>query len=417
MKTQLTEKKRARIPSSPLLGLSVTQDCLSTRLVAVGTSEEYGSPDRYPVSREIAAKLEAVRKRENQDSAANIALKQVIFDSKVPNQWDVPLDFDDFGRSKGEVSYIAVVHIDGNSMGKRFQEYGKTENNKDYVQAIRQLSDSVKQASQETLRALTQELTDSMPTLTKILDMKKYKTLPFRPLVYGGDDVTFVCDGRLGLGLAARYLELFSQKTVADHEPLSACAGVCIVKAHYPFARAYALSEKLCESAKKVAKKDRVTQDERTSALSAIDWHIATSGLIGSLQEIRQKEYRSRRDPQRKEGGSLAMRPLLLEPKDTSLDDWQTWENAVHLFKEFKKPSWQEKRNKIAALREVLRNGKEATDEFLSVYPDDQLPGLPNTVNQTIRDDLNRTGWRDNVCGYFDVIEALDFYTALGGEE
>jgi hypothetical protein len=25
--------------------------------------------------------------------------------------------------------------------------------------------------------------------------------LPFRPLVYGGDDVTFVCDGRLGLVL------------------------------------------------------------------------------------------------------------------------------------------------------------------------------------------------------------------------
>ena len=411
MQTDLDEKKRSRIPSSPLLGLSVTQDCLSTRLVAVGNSSSHGSPDSYPVSREIAAKLDVVtsKNRDKQNNKANLALRKVIFNEHVPNQWNIPLDFDDFGRSRGDMSYIAVVHIDGNSMGKRFQEYGKTQADEGYVHAIRRLSDSVKQAGQDSLRELTQVLVEAMPQLSAILDIESQK-LPFRPLVYGGDDVTFVCDGRLGLSLAARYLKLFAQKEAADGKPLSACAGVCIVKAHYPFARAYELSTKLCDSAKKVAKKERRTQDDRDTNLSAIDWHLATSGLLGSLKEIREREYQS------KDQGALTMRPLLLEPNDNSLGDWQTWENAVHLFNEFQKPSWQSKRNKIEGLREVLRNGKSATQEFLTAYQLQKLPDLPSTVNQTIRDDLAETGWHNDVCGYFDIIEALNFYTPLGGE-
>jgi hypothetical protein len=35
------------------------------------------------------------------------------------------------------------------------------------------------------------------------LENDKY-LLPFRPIVFGGDDVTFICDGRLGLSLATQ---------------------------------------------------------------------------------------------------------------------------------------------------------------------------------------------------------------------
>lgn len=414
MKTDMDHKKRSRTPSSPLLGLSVTQDCLSTRLVAVDDSNNHGSPDQYPVSREIVAKLDVVKSRnddpkDKQNNIANTSLKEVIFNPKVPNQWRIPLDFDDFGRSRGEMSYIAVIHIDGNSMGERFQNYGKDKKNEAYIKAIRALSNSVKQAAKDSLKELTAELIKAIPQLEKILDIDPEK-LPFRPLVYGGDDVTFVCDGRLGLSLAARYLELFTQKKAADGENLTACAGVCIVKAHYPFARAYTLSEELCRSAKKVAKYERRNKNKREKNLSAIDWHIATSGLTGSLSEIRQREYQS------KDHGSLTMRPLLLEPKVAASHDWQTWENTTHLFKEFKKPSWQSKQNKIAALREVLRDGKAATKEFLTVYQLEKLPELPTSVGQMARVDLAKQGWRDNVCGYFDVIEALDFYVPIGGE-
>jgi hypothetical protein len=103
-------------------------------------------------------------------------------------------------------------------------------------------------------------------------------------LVYGGDDVTFVCDGRLGLALAALYLEKFEQHTASDDEQFFACAGVSIAKAHYPFARSYSLSNELCKSAKQLVRSN-------DQSASAIDWHLAASGLLGSLKEIRQREY------------------------------------------------------------------------------------------------------------------------------
>jgi hypothetical protein len=400
MKHDLDIKKRSRNPSSPLLGLGVTQDCNSTRLVAVDMSKPHGSPADYPVSREIVAKLDAVK-------PANEHLKQTIFDLQKPNKWDIPHDFDEFGRSRGENSYIAVVHIDGNSMGDRFKKYGKDKSDRNYIIAMQELSKSVEKAGKIALKKITEELTESWITLKEKLDLKDWQ-LPFRPLVYGGDDVTFVCDGRLGLTLAARYLQVFEEQQVADGGRLTACAGICIVKAHYPFARAYEMSEALCKSAKQIAKFKRVTSDKRSESevISAIDWHIAGSGLLGSITEIREREYRSQANY------PLEMRPLLLKPDRY---DWRTWESFAHVINEFEQEEWKNRRNKVMALREVLRRDANATKEFLTAYRLSRLPEFPKSISKTAREDLAKQGWTGNTCGYFDAIEAIDFYLPLGG--
>ncbi|MFH7244120.1 MAG: Cas10/Cmr2 second palm domain-containing protein [Spirulina sp.] len=412
MKHDLDVKKRSRIPSSPLLGLGVTADCQSTRLVAVDTSKspEYEMPKEhapYPISREIGKKLQAV-------ILANQDLKQTIFDSKRPNPWDIPRDFDDFGRSKGEMSYIAVVHIDGNSMGKRFQEFGRGKSDPEYIACMRQLSESVKQAGMKALEIVARAVVDGIEddvdqggnpikTFKKSFRIHEDKYLPFRPLVYGGDDVTFVCDGRIGLTLATRYLKEFENQEAADGKKLTACAGVCIVKAHYPFARAYELSEALCRSAKKIAKHDRILDNERPEPVSAIDWHIAASGLLGDLTEIREREYRSQ------DNKPLEMRPLLLAG---NLGDWRNWENFKSIIKEFEGEGWKDKRNKVKALREVLRRGPAATKEFLTAYQLETLPIMPGSDHR-LKSPLAEQGWLDTTCGYFDAIEAMDFYIPL----
>lgn len=376
----------------------MTQDCNSTRLVAVDRSSNIqNSPGNYPVSRDIVAKLAAV-------PAANEDLKQIIFDPKIPNLWEVRREFDDFGRSEGEMSYIAVVHIDGNSMGDRFKIYAEGKNDRDYISAMRSLSASVEAAGKNVLKQLTEELIDAWEKLQASIDLKS-QTIPFRPLVYGGDDITFVCDGRLGLSLAVRCLQLLEKQPIADGKPLTACAGVCIVKAHYPFARAYEMSESLCQSAKKVAKHERLAKDIRSESVSAIDWHIATSGLLGSISEIRQREYCSQK------GKPLEMRPLLLH---TDPDDWQNWENFESIINKFETDLWKGKRNKVKALREVLRRDKDATKEFLTSYQLKELPKIAATGFDT--EMLAKQGWLNDVCGYFDAIEAIDFYLPLGGD-
>jgi hypothetical protein len=290
-------------------------------------------------------------------------------------------------------------------MGKRFQEFGQGKSDRDYITAMRDLSQSIQKSGETVLQQLTQKLISVWDILKVELDLKTQK-LPFRPLVYGGDDITFVCDGRLGLTLAAHALHLFETQPIADGQPLTACAGISIVKAHYPFARAYKLSEALCQSAKKVAKRDRKLADKRLEPVSAIDWHIANSGLLGDLTEIRNREYRSQ------DNQSLAMRPLLL-PANQS--DWQNWENFEYIIHGFTKEEWKSKRNKVKALREVLRIGPEATKEFLTAYQLTTLPVIPGS-DRRLKSPLAEQGWLDNTCGYFDAIEAMDFYIPLGGE-
>lgn len=409
---ELERQKHRRIPSAPLLGLGVTATCNSTQLPAIGKTDEpkYQMPTptieskHYLVSRETGVKLQSVK-------LANERLKKEIFEDEILKDFDVALDFDDFGRSEGESSYLAIVHADGNSMGKRFEKFGKGKCNRDYINDIRKLSESVDNASITALKEITKILVESIQPdeqgKKKVKEKFEIKDnfFPFRPIVYGGDDVTFVCDGRLGLELAALYLKKLKEQILADGKPLKACAGISIVKTHYPFARSYELSEALCKEAKRYAKFDsKKKRPESEANFAALDWHIAASGLSGSIQEIREREYKV-------SSGSLNMRPVRLEQYRS---DWHSWDTFTTVVEELNKEGgyWKERRNKVIELREVLRQGENATQEFLKAYKLEPLPSIPDWRSKNLAQD----GWLDNVCGYFDAIEAMEFYISLEDE-
>ncbi|NJL55241.1 hypothetical protein HC928_08690, partial [bacterium] len=192
-------------------------------------------------------------------------------------------------------------------------------------------------------------------------------------------------------------------------QPLKACAGISIVKTHYPFARAYELSEELCRSAKQYVKKEREAdhvEKEREDAHSAMDWHFAASGLIGSLGEIRAREYTV-------PAGKLYMRPIEI---GSTRSPWRNWSHFQKVVWEFLNgDDWRGHRNKVMALREVLRSGKEPTKQFLKNYRLKNLPKFSTTDSPEIGT-ISEEGWSDCMCGYFDAIEALDFYVGLEDE-
>lgn len=71
----------------------------------------------------------------------------------------------------------------------------------------------------------------------------------------------------------------------------------------------------------------------------------------------------------------------------------------------------------MIALRDVLRQGSEATQKFLRNYriKDEQLPTFPECSGQSVT--LAREGWLPpGICGYFDAIEAMEFYISLREE-
>lgn len=425
---QLQVAKRSSALSAPLLGLSVTVSCHATGLPATEMSPVIGTDDTssYPASAEALAKIIA---SENANARLQDMCKEALSDS-----FDFPFELDKLGRSQGEQSQIAVVHSDGDGMGKRLQKLGEQDEhrlpvnnsyaipNRKYVKALRGFSNAVDQAGREALRNVVAKLISRIDTRDGVMRHpgdKAGKTivaplnlelrgdkylLPMRPIVFGGDDVTFVCDGRIGLSLAIEYMNQFAAETAKRSNELggtiTSCAGIAIVKAHYPFNRAYMLAEDLAKSAKGYRRR----HEPDLPGVACLDWHCAYGGLSGDVAEMRRREYTS-------QGNDLMVqRPVALKQRAGRVTDAHAWEVVVMALKEFQQDEWSDKRNKVKALRDALREGGDAVERFRKMYRLNELPQL-DVANQL--KSFREKGWSGNVCGYFDAIELLDLYLPL----
>ena len=409
LRDQISQQKRSPQRSAPLLGLSVTAACNFTGAPAIGVD----GGGRY-----ISAEVQAKQRAGASNGPGNGRLLEYLHDIRQEN-FEFVYDFNQLGEHK-ETSYLAVVHTDGNRMGNRIQSYVDQFGNDDasYIKAQREFSLKVQEAAHAALNSTVglmlapenlvdnpdeqggwrHKLGDVVPVP---IDNQGIERLPFRPIVFGGDDVTFVCEGRLGLPLAAHYLSRLAAETLPDGEPLYARAGVAIVKTHFPFARAYELADALCASAKMLAQEI----DRQTQKVATLDWHFAVTGLVRPLRELRQREYTGA-------DGSLLMRPVRLTPLDPG--EWRSWDVFSDIVSGFThNRTWAARRNKVKALREALRAGRDATKLFLHNLPDS--PSLPETPGLISAGDATTSGWHGNRCVYFDAIEALDFYVFLEG--
>ena len=387
----LAKRKAKGVMRSKQLGLGVTAECVFTGLPAVAMDS-----DGRPVSSEVLAKRNVFKD----------AHQQLVDLLSLEKFGDPPRDFDQLGQQQNEKSYLAVIHTDGNRMGERVERirdtYTSANQNRAYVQAMRDFSLSIQRAAmyalRQTVRLLESNISQDKDSNAWHIDhqiMVSGNTLPFRPIVFGGDDVTFVCDGRIGLSITSYYLNELSKQELSDGECLECRAGVAIVPTHYPFARAYALAEDLCYSAKKFIQK-------QPEGATAMDWHVAFGGAILDLDRIRIREYRV-------PSGNLLMRPVLIG--DQVDKTWRTWENFKRITTQFQNGSlWAGRHNKVKALREALRSGPSEVDNFLKVYEIAELP-----EGEQLSGNTRQSGWleHEQQCCYYDSIEMVDLFIPL----
>lgn len=404
---QLAKHKQERSLSAPLLGLGVTAVCQSTGLVAVRNNQgqieiEGSAVDLSLPGEELRLISHETERKIGWRDAANDRLRAQVGKS-ITGNFKFPSDLDKLGRIMGEESYIAVVHADGNKMGEHVKRI-PGEDNRTYLNALRHFSQSVNEAGMAALQAVVGKLQQNTRWNQ---ERKRYEVsekipleqnyLPFRPLVFGGDDVTFVANGQLGLTLAATYLEAFeaeTQKPEYNLPKMYASAGISMVKMHYPFARAYKLSEELAKSAKKFV------CDTPQDDFSALDWHFALSGLSGSLGAIREREYTV---PE----GSLLMRPVRLK-KEEDTQDGRYWQNGIERIIRELDNERKYARNKVKGLRRPLREGADTTQTYRENFAIEPLPELLPGDKDHIE-----TGWDGKRCLYFDAIELMDHYIPL----
>ena len=349
--------------------------------------------DQQWISISAASKRDQVGSQQDsgpaRDSIANEFPKVLSATDCLPAQrFAIELD-EELGGRKGE-SHIAIVHADGNGIGKWLNEVVDKEHQDDteFLHNLRAFS------------ASTTALSHRAPLEATLLHFKTVLPLdslhnppevfPLRPIVYGGDDLTFVCDGRVGLHLAAFYLKAFSTGNIrvcGKDESVDACAGVAIVPTKFPFARAYDLADALCGLAK------RYRHKEGKSNGSWLDFQIIPDGATQPIKALRDIQYRSF------EGQQLHQRPYEVPG---------AWNNFVSILNGFRSSAWP--RSRAKALLHALTQGPTATEHFIkgAQWRHVELPSAGVTGG------AQRTGWTGGdssaITPYFDPLEVLDFW-------
>jgi hypothetical protein len=192
------------------------------------------------------------------------------------------------------LEWLAVVHADGNGLGEIFLNFGEhTENNRDYVDKYRKFSLALDECTEQAFLSSLDAF-----------EGEKNGLIPVIPLILGGDDLTVICDGKSALKFIEKFLINFEIETSSKErfggiiptiagkalkvERLSACAGLAIIKPHFPFSVAYNLAEDLMQSAKNVKKKV-VNAISKPYPCSALDFHILYDSSDVELKRIRDK--------------------------------------------------------------------------------------------------------------------------------
>ena len=268
-----------------LYGLPVVRSCATTGLPASILSKKDNNEEW--ISQSAASKRKQVGS-ERKPGVAQRCIRQE-FESVLNEELHFAIELDKLGGRKGE-SHIAVVHADGNGMGGHLIDVvNRGGDDAGFLHHIRAFSASVAHLSKNALQETLQYLQNALPSLKDNLSLEDEKIFPLRPIVYGGDDLTFVCDGRLGLDLAAFYLKEFSKGTIkvcGEDKPVDACAGVAIVSTKFPFARAYHFAEELCGSTKSYLREKSLTG-------SWLDFQIIQEGVTRSISALRAAQYQS----------------------------------------------------------------------------------------------------------------------------
>jgi len=378
---------------SPFCTLPIVRPCTTTGLPA----SVLGKEDKQWISLSAGNKRDAVGSKRipgpAQDSIADEFPKVLEETGDLPAQrFAIELD-EELGGRKG-ASHIAIVHADGNGMGERLNRVVDEENQGDaeFLHNLRAFSASTTDLSHRVLEATLLHLKSVLP-LDSLHNPKEI--FPLRPIVYGGDDLTFVCDGRVGLHLAAFYLSEFSTgkiKVSGKDESVDACAGVAIVPTKFPFARAYDFADDLCRLAK------RYRREEANSNGSWLDFQIIQEGATRSITSLREIEYRSL------EGQKLHQRPYQVP---------EMWNNFVSILNGFRSSGWPRSRSKN--LLYALTQGPTATKRFVegAQWRNMELP------SSGVGGDVRRTGWTGGdpaTTPYFDPLEILDFWIEVKPE-
>lgn len=204
---------------------------------------------------------------------SDVSPKQIAFDvSKLTSKND----------------WIAIVHVDGNSMGQVVQKIGR---DRDRFAAFSKSLDKVTELSAN----------DAFNSIKASFDNSD--TIPIRPVFLGGDDMTVIIRAELAIEYTKAYMRAFEKHSESElgqylsgvfaegEKHLTSCGGIAFVKSSYPFYYGCNLAEQLCSEAKKVSRSKRASENALME--SCLIFHKVQDSFIRDYKDIEERELKA----------------------------------------------------------------------------------------------------------------------------
>ena len=297
-----------------------------------------------------------------------------------------PSEFEKLGQRETE-DYMAIVHIDGNNMGEKFRDCSTLTKRKNMSRAV----------YWKTVLAfctLLANILGDYAAMQKHLSLEEADDgkmlLPIRPIVLGGDDMTFVCTAKYALSFTRTIMEALNDLGI------DTCGGVSILPTAYPFFRGYEIAEQLCGAAKS---KMRAMREEGSSCW--LDFAILHGEQPPTLEQIREQQYSGK-------CGAMHFGPYRVDG-DASTPEYVG--NLIEAVRQLVQGEGRMPMNKIKELRAVLAAGRHEHAQFMAQYHRLIASGgamrLPEIAAwSSYRESL----WQEGRTPYVDAIEMIDFY-------
>lgn len=285
-------------PSARFQRLPIAEPCRSSGLPA---EHQAKVGEVWEASSELVH-----RQRHDRNKAVYGRFRHLLAGNETePTESELESRMDALDRVWG-FDWLGVVHADGNGLGLVLADFvrhvdGAEASARVFIDNLREFSLELEECTENAFsKAVTSCFTkDDLRPLVK--------GTPVLPVVVGGDDLTVVCDGARALRFAETFLDRFEQEVESSPEAavlravavrahgvprIGMCAGVAIIKPHFPFFLAYELAEQLLRSAKQV--KSRVMDaDGRPLPCAALDYHVVSDSTALDLAEVRARIERA----------------------------------------------------------------------------------------------------------------------------
>jgi hypothetical protein len=234
---------------------------------------------------------------------------------------------------------------------------------------------------------------------------EKGDTIPFRPIILDGDDVTIIAKSQLAWEFSVRFVnELQDQKqNVSDElktlfEKVSVGIGVAFCKNHFPFYTAYEIAESCCKNAKSVG-----VEISKTNGfpINSIDYHICYAGFLGSVSEYREK-YQSFGDHY------LSRKPLVFENVKEKIREFDGFNKLLSIITDESIP-----KSRVKDLRDAYGQGESVVKNYYAQF----VKTIDENLLKGVKGPFEDYSINEKVTRYlgtlFDPIDVMDIVSPI----